>query len=409
MPNGIQEDFDDFQQIIGGKKREELKRHIQTGEIFGQRPNGRGALSIPIKRIELPYITHGEEKDGVGSGPGKPGDVIGKKPGKGDGKGGHKPGTNPGEGMLVDVDMEEIWKELQEELKLPNMQPKDTPTWEDIEVKYNGISRLGPRSLLHPRRTFKECLKREIAQTGGKLEKKIVPGCNRPVTVFHPIKDDFRYRQYNEIKKPSSNAAIFFVRDGSGSMDDNKCEIVSDVSFWIDAWIRRFYKTTKKIYVWHDTEAKELSEKKFYNLRYGGGTYATSAMEFVERQLYHRVPPQKWNIYVFYFGDGETFGRDNDAFVELLKTKLGPQAINLTGVVQILSYSYTGTLKHSIDLALESGKLDKKFVRTVSVGDEKDHGYGSYQTMTPEQKGQAVKKAISALLGAKATETTAKA
>jgi uncharacterized sporulation protein YeaH/YhbH (DUF444 family) len=303
--------------------------------------------------------------------------------------------------MLVDIDMDEVWKSLQEELKLPNLKHKDTPTWEDIQIKYNGISKLGPRSLLHHRRTFKECLKREIAQTQGQLEKKIVPGCNRPVTVFHPIKEDFKYKQYNEIKKPSSNAAIFFVRDGSGSMDAQKCEIVSDIAFWIDSWIRRFYKTTRKIYVWHDTRAKEVSEKNFYRLRDGGGTNATSGMNFVEKQLAYRIQPRKWNIYIFYFGDGETFGSDNKAFIDLMKTKLGPGTINLIGVTQVLSFMWNNTLKHDIDKELENGKLDHRFVRTVSVGEEKDMGWGMRPRMTPEEKGAAVKNALVALLGAK--------
>lgn len=401
MPSAIQEDWADFKDITEGNRREELKKFTKTGTIFGQRPNGRGKIGIPIKKIELPFITHGEENDGVGAGEGKPGDVIGKKPGKGKGD---KPGKNPGEGMLVDVDMEEVWKEIQEELQLPNLQPKATPTFEDIEIRYNGVSKVGPRSLLHIRRTMKETMKREIAYNQGNVPKQLVPGSKVPIHVLHPIRDDFRYRQWNEIKKPSSNAAIFFVRDGSGSMGEEKCEIVSDIAFWIDAWIRRFYKETKKIYVWHDTEARELSEKDFYRLREGGGTNATSALKFVDKQLKFRVPPKTWNIYLFYFGDGETFGQDNKDFVKLIQNQLGPQNINLVGVTQILGNRYTDSLKQAVDKALESDKLNKKFVRTASVGEEKDtYSYGSPK-MSEEERGAAVKQVLIKLLGSPAAQ-----
>ena len=400
MPSQIQEDHQDFKDITEGKRREELKKFTKSGTIYGQRPNGRGKIGMPTKRIELPYITHGEDDSGVGAGDGKPGDVIDKKKGKGKGKDG-KPGTDPGEGMLVDIDMEDVWKEIQEDLKLPNLLPKDTPTYEDIEIKYNGVSRIGPRSLLHLRRTIKETMKREMAYNQGVMPKQLVPGCKEPVHVLRPIKDDFRYRQYNEYKKPSSNAAIFFVRDGSGSMGEEKCEIVSDIAFWIDAWIRRFYKETKKIYVWHDTEARELSERDFYRLREGGGTNATSSLKFVDKQLKFRIPPLKWNVYVFYFGDGETFGQDNKDFIKMIQKELGPVTVNLVGVTQILSGRYEDSLKHSVDKALADNKLNRKFVRTVSVGSEKENKYSWGQAvLTQEERGLAVRQALIGLLGA---------
>ena len=59
--------------------------------------------------------------------------------------------------------------------------------------------------------------------------------------LIHFLKFTVQNKQYNIIKKPSSNAVIFFARDWSGSMDQYKCDIVSDMSWWIDIWIKRFY------------------------------------------------------------------------------------------------------------------------------------------------------------------------
>ena len=86
------------------------------------------------------------------------------------------------------------------------------------------------------------------------------------IRLITPINSDFRYRQYTEVRKPASNAVVFFARDSSASMNDYKCDIVSDMSWWIDVWIRSFYKRTERIYVCHDTEAFEVDENKFTNI-----------------------------------------------------------------------------------------------------------------------------------------------
>lgn len=399
MPHNIQEDHKEFQEIIGGKRQKELDRYIESGQIFGLRPDGRGKIQIPIKRIELPHIVFGEPQDGVGNGPGKPGDKIGEK--EKDGKKGNKPGSQHGDGMNVDVNLDEIWRMMDAHLKLPHLKPKSTQTFEEIQIKYNGISRVGPNSLRHLRRTLKETLKRQIAM--GTLKYKMVPGSQKPVPVLIPDKNDFRYRQWNEIRKPSHNAAVFFVRDGSGSMDDLKCDIVSDITFWIDLWIRRFYKETRRFYIWHDTEAKEMSEYDFYHNRFGGGTLCAPALRLVEDMLRFRVPPEKWNIYIFYFGDGETGTEDNKNFIKRLKDKLGPQNINMTGITEIL---YNGgmwggtSLKADIDKALASGTLDKEFVRTASIDRKEGDTNWWRHEMSPEDKFASIKQVLVKLLGA---------
>ena len=116
-----------------------------------------------------------------------------------------------------------------------------------------------------------QALKRMAA--GGELDKlHYIPGFSDPVRLITPINSDRRYKQYTEIKVPASNAVIFFARDGSASMDQYKCDIVSDMSWWIDAWIRHFYERVERCYIWHDTVAQEVDEETFYRYRYGGGT-----------------------------------------------------------------------------------------------------------------------------------------
>lgn len=399
----IIEDWMKFRRIIGGKYREELQKYIKTGTIFRQRgKNGKIAVTIP--RIDLPHIVFGKPDQGVGRGPGKKGDIVGRDPGKG--KGGGQPGTDPGEGITIMVDLDEVLKLLKDELQLPDMKPKANQTYEEIRVVYNGISKIGPNSLLHKTRTMKQCMKRLAAL--GQLDKKVLlPGYSTPVPLLTPINDDKRYRQYNEIRVPSSNAVIFFMRDGSGSMDQYKTDIVSDIAWWLDLYIQKFYKKTERVHIWHDTEAKEVSAKHFYELRYGGGTRCTSAVKLMSKIIKTRYNPVKWNIYGFYFGDGESFGTDNTEFVKVLRNQLGPQVVNMFGQVEILHYPGFGeSLKAYIDKRIEKGELPH--VRNASI--DRPEGAGWHEVFADEAKrDEEIKRVIKLLLGKDAKQLQAEA
>jgi hypothetical protein len=231
--------------------------------------------------------------------------VIEKGKGKDKGKG-NQGGNEEGDAILINLDMEEVLQFMQDELQLPNLKPKENNCLEDIKIKYNNISLLGPESLRHTRRTMLQALKRRCS-TGEINELFKIPGFKDDVKLIVPINSDKRYRQYKEIKTPSSNALVIYARDGSGSMDQEKCDAISDMCWWIDIWIRRFYKRVEKMHVWHDVEAQEVSEDKFYKFRYGGGTICSSAFKFIAQQFENRFPPNKWNIFVLYFTDGDTW------------------------------------------------------------------------------------------------------
>jgi uncharacterized sporulation protein YeaH/YhbH (DUF444 family) len=401
MPKRIEEDWKDFRDIIEGKVREGLRKFIKNGQITRLRPDGKGKISYPLPSLEDHRIVHGNPREGVGRGPGKPGDIIGKDKNKDKGK----VGEDHIDGIHVSVDMDDVIDFLGKELSLPNIKPKDNDTSEEVKLKYRKIAMTGPESLRHNKRTLIQAIKRQ--STDGSLnELHEVPGLQDPVKLIKPINPDKRYRTYKEIKIPSSNALIIFARDGSGSMDDNKCEIVSDMAWWLEAWISRFYDKTEKMYVWHDTIAQEVDQSTFYNYRFGGGTKCSSAFEFAQEQIKNRYPPEKWNIYVFYFTDGENMDGDNSVVVDLIKNKFQNNVVNLTGVVQILAYNYDKSLKESIDIAIDDNFLDKKFVKTTSIGSEKTTtlfgaiwgGMGSPSPMSEEERGQQIIKAIKELL-----------
>jgi uncharacterized sporulation protein YeaH/YhbH (DUF444 family) len=350
-------------------------------------------MAISLPTIDIPHFAFGDGDNGVGRGPGKKGDVIKKDPEPGSG---HEAGDEEGEGIIVSFDQDLALQFLQDELKLPALKPKPSQTYEDIKIKYNDIALTGPESLRHNRRTMLQALKR-LSATGEINKLHTIPGFAVPVKLITPINSDRRYRQYKEIKIPSSNAVVLFGRDGSISMDQEKCDIVSDMAYWMDAWIRKFYDKVERAYFWHDVAAQEVDEEKFYTYRYGGGTLCSSCFKLMSQQLESRFTPERWNIYCFYFTDGENIHDDNNAVIEILKNSFPPSVCNLFGITQVLSYSYSGSVREAIDKEAYS----MKNVKTVSIGTEshREYGFGGEPTLTEEERNEAIKNAIKELLG----------
>lgn len=396
MPRRIEGDWFDFRQVYGGKIRRALQKFIKNGSIFRTRGDG-GKINITIPRIDIPHIVFGSGDGGVGRGKGKPGDVIGRDD---DGQGqGNKPGTESADGITIAISMEDILRFMKNELELPDLKPKANQVFEEVKIKYNNIAKTGPESLRHTRRTMMQALKRMSASGEINVLHK-VPGFADPVKLITPINSDRRYRQYKEIKIPSSNAVIFFARDGSGSMDQYKCDVVSDMAWWIDVWIRSFYKRVERCYIWHDTVAQEVDEDKFYNYRYGGGTVCSSALQLISKQLENRFPPEKWNIYVFYFTDGENAWNDNSVFNEILKKQFPPEIANRVCVTQILAWQYENSLKKSVDESNHNSNI-----RTTFIGNESSSPSAPSWIPNPgnaigeEERNQQIRRAIIDLLG----------
>jgi uncharacterized sporulation protein YeaH/YhbH (DUF444 family) len=390
-------DHSRFKKLVAGKVNERISKFIRTGHITKMRPNGKGKMSIPIPQIDQYRFRYGKMDEGAGRGPGKPGDTIDKEY-----EPGHGPGAGDGEkdAMLVDVDMEDVLQMMEKDLRLPRMKPKESQTYENVEIKYLDISKTGPRSLIHKRRSIKQAIKRNIAQgTFGK--KVLLPGYSTEIPLLQIQKDDFFYRQWQEVKIPRANALIVFGRDGSGSMDDFKCNLVSDLSWWIDTWIKRDYVKSETLYLWHDMEAKEVSQHDFYHLRHGGGTKCSSVVNLLKKTIELKYPPKQWNIYFFYFGDGDNLNsKDNELFMQGLKD-MEPH-INLFGMGQILADKYEGSLKEFIDDNTDMFN-NNDFVRTTAVGGDKgdDDDDGPFYEQNDPKLDEDMRKAIVDLLGNK--------
>lgn len=322
MPRRIEEDRQEYRKIIKGQLHKELKELISNGKLLGRRgKKGRFIVSLPS--IDIPNFRYGGRLSGIGRGEGKEGDVIGKDPGDGEGR---QAGTDPGDHTLVAVDLNEVLDLLQEQLELPNIEPKKNDKLTVDQYRYIHIRKTGPDSLRHIRRTMKQAMLRTLAS--GEYDE------DDPLII--PTPEDMRYKSFKIVKKPLSNAVIFFIRDYSGSIGPEQREIISDCCWWIDHWIARFYERMERVYIGHDTQAVTLDREKFYGYTSGGGTKISSAFKLMKEKMDLIYDPSMWNVYVFYFSDLENWGDDDGTVVTLMRDSL--DAVNLYGLVGVMSY-----------------------------------------------------------------------
>lgn len=340
----IERDRKRFDEIIRGRIKKDLRKHITRGELIGKR--GREIVSIPLPQIELPQLKYGRKNmAGVGQGEGEEGTPIGTADGEG-GTGGA--GDQPAHHLReVEISIQELAELLGEELALPRIEPRGNRTIKSRRSRYSSIRPTGPESLRSFRRTYREALRRQLAS--GTYDH-----ANPGVT---PVREDMRYRSWKEEPEPVANAVIIYMMDVSGSMGNEQKEIVRIESFWIDTWIRAHYHGIANRYIVHDAAAHEVDREIFYTIRESGGTRISSAYEMAGRIIAGEYDPQEWNIYCFHFSDGDNWGGgDDEKCFQLLKERLLP-TVNLFGYGQVESRYGSGQFLESLTENIEDEKL----------------------------------------------------
>jgi uncharacterized sporulation protein YeaH/YhbH (DUF444 family) len=344
MIRRIERDRHRFEEIVRGRIKQDLKRHITRGELIGKR--GDELVSIPVPRIEIPRLRYGQRQTGgVGAGPGAEGTPLG-----GDGRPGEGSEAGDGEGIHVrevELSIQELAGIMGEELSLPRIQPKGAERLKSERDRYRGIKRSGPVGLRHFRRSYREALKRQLATGTYRPERPLVL----------PAKDDLRFRAWTPRPEPVANAVILYMMDVSGSMGSEQKEIVRIESFWIDTWIRAHYQGLATRYLIHDASAREVDRDTFYTTRESGGTRISSAYRLAAQILEKDYPPEEWNIYLFHFSDGDNWGDgDDESCFTLLREKLLPVA-NLFGYGQVSSRAGSGRFLHTLQSHITAENL----------------------------------------------------
>ncbi len=332
----IEKDHARFREILRGRIRKDLRKYISEGEMLGRK--GKYVVSIPLPQLRIPTFRYGQtDRSGVGLGEGEVGTAI--APGE-PGPGGPGAGDQPGRHLLeVELTIEELAQILGEELALPRIRPRGRSTLMADHSSYTGISRVGPESLRHFKRTYKEALKRAVAM--GTYNP------DRPVVI--PFREDKRYRSWKVKETPQNNAVIVYMMDVSGSMGDEQKEVVRTEAFWIDTWLRSQYKKLETRYVVHDAAAKEVDRETFFHLKESGGTKISSAYQLCSEMIRKDYDATEWNIYPFHFSDGDNWGsEDTRKCLELLDQEIFPRA-NVFCYGQVKSAYGSGQFKKDLD------------------------------------------------------------
>jgi sporulation protein YhbH len=319
----IREDHRRFRDIIKGRIKQNFKKYVTQSEMIGKQENE--FVKIPVPSIEIPRFRYGpKDQGGVGQGQGQPGDSLNGEKGEGRGQAGESPGQHL---IEVDVSLDELADILGEELELPKIQPKGNKTIETEQTKYTGRAPVGPNSLRLFKQSYKQALRRLIA------EGNYAP--DDPVVV--PLKEDIRYRTVKKVTRPQANAVVIYMMDVSGSMGDEQKEVVRLESFWINTWLRRNYRGLETRFIIHDAAAKEVDEKTFFSTSESGGTLISSAYKLAKQVIEADYPPSAWNIYPFHFSDGDNWsGEDTRVCLNLLKEFFLPN-VNMFGYGQVES------------------------------------------------------------------------
>jgi uncharacterized sporulation protein YeaH/YhbH (DUF444 family) len=303
------------------KVREAVKGNlpeILSGEDLLTRPGGNRTVMVPVKFLEHSRfrLAEPQTQQGAGQGRGQPGDVL--QPGRPEGeRATQSGGTESGEiRFVVEMKLEEIIDWIWEELKLPDLKPKRTASMDDPEYVREGWDKRGARSRLDRRRTLKEAVKRRAVQED-------------PVPI---VNEDLRFRQLVKRPTPSTNAAVIFALDVSGSMDEAQRKLAKQFFFFALQGIRRQYARVETAFLAHAAQAWEFEEREFFQASSSGGTVSSCVFQLALEVMHQRFDPGRYNVYFFYASDGENAAEDREPAGAALRALAG--LTNFAGYVE---------------------------------------------------------------------------
>ncbi|WP_054948569.1 sporulation protein YhbH [Numidum massiliense] len=295
--------------------------------------DGRDVVKIPIRSMEEYKIRYNYDKSkhvGQGDGDSRVGDLVargrerGMAPGQGRGAG-DQPGTDYYE---AEISVEELEEMLFRELALPNLKPKAADNIVTQETRFNDVRKTGLTGNIDKKRTILSAIRRNALH--GR------PGLHR-ISV-----DDLRFKTWEEVEIPHSNAVVIAMMDTSGSMGIFEKYMARSFFFWMVRFLRTRYEKVEVVFIAHHTEAKEVSEEAFFSKGESGGTICSSAYQKALDIIEERYAPSQYNIYPFHFSDGDNLTSDNERCVQLVKQLMG--MCNLFGYCEVNQYQRHSSL-----------------------------------------------------------------
>lgn len=276
------------------------------------------------------------------------GDEI-KKPQGGSGKGNGQQGSDdPSKSedpFVVHITQEEFLNFFFEDLELPDLVKKDLQNIEEHRFKNAGFTQSGPPSKLSVVRSMKQSLMRRMAlqsplknelhekenllKSANDFEKTIL--AKEIETLEERIKNvpyiddiDLRFRNVKKETVPNTSATMICIMDNSGSMGEREKTLSRKFFFLLYLFLNKKYKKIDLIFVHHTTEAREVTEEEFFNMRESGGTVVSSALDLTA-QIINERGLSKSNLYICQCSDGDNYGEaDNRKCISLLNDGILP-------------------------------------------------------------------------------------
>lgn len=286
--------------------RKDIRKYITEEAIITS--DGSRRVKIPIKGLHLPEFRFGDNKSGEGQGrlgSSEQGVKEGDKmvPAQGT----EQPGEGSAEHILEkEVTIDELVDIAFEELGLPDLDEHVNARVRSQKRRWDEVRRSGPIAQVDLRRTLKANLQRRARE-------------GEPPAVGPLHRHDLRFRSYTEKVELCNNAVIISMMDVSGSMTEHKKWLVRMCLFWIKRYLERIYDGLEFVFIIHDTRAQVVDEELFFATTTGGGTYISSAYEKALDVIERQYPPTEWNLYPFYFSDGENWEDDNKRAVSFAR------------------------------------------------------------------------------------------
>ena len=341
------EDRRRHRQLVEKSIKDNLGDILSEESIIGETKNKK--FKIPIRGLKEYQFIYGKNSGGVASGTGeeKRGDKIGsEKGGKGKGPGkGQGAGNDEGEDYYeTEITLDEVFDYLAEDLELPNMDRKKySEIITESSFKKKGYQKHG----INPRLAKKKTVMMKIERLQSKKRALREANIEEEIDRFPFIEDDLRYYRVKVQPKRESNAAIIFVMDVSGSMDNTKKYLARSYFYVLSRFIKNKYNNVEVAFVAHSTTAKEVGENEFFHKGQSGGTYISSGLNKALVIIEERYDPAMWNLYTFCVSDGDNWSEDNEKTIKAVKDLC--EVCNLFGYTEILPITYATTMKYKLN------------------------------------------------------------
>ena len=200
---------------------------------------------------------------------------------------------------------------------------------------------------INPRLAKKKTVMTKIERLQSKKRALREANIDEEIERFPFIEDDLRYYRVKVQPKRESNAAIIFVMDVSGSMDNTKKYLARSYFYVLSRFIKNKYNNVEVAFVAHSTTAKEVGENEFFHKGQSGGTYISSGLNKALEIIEERYDPAMWNLYTFCVSDGDNWSEDNEKTIKAVKDLC--EVCNLFGYTEILPITYATTMKYKLN------------------------------------------------------------